>query len=174
MLLGFQVQYRNAHIFRGWLSATPGRVNKTLSERDFVAAQQLAPGDFWPHFEMGAWLSHVADRFEDSRAQYEIVQAKAGKNSFLQFFFGLLLKYHMRTPREKERGKEMIQSALSVASTLPGQAAGNLGFQAQILASRGRTSEALECCDFSERILDPSETSLWVVCSIIRQQMLVV
>ena len=139
----------NAHIFRGWLSATPGRLNTTSSEHDFLAAQRLAPEDFWPHFEMAAWLSHVVDRFEESRAQYEIVEAKASENSFLQFFFGLLLKYHMQAPQEVERGKELIKKALSKASTLPGQAAGNLAFQAQLLASRGRSSEALECCEFS-------------------------
>ncbi|CAE7262209.1 unnamed protein product [Symbiodinium pilosum] len=181
----------NARIFRGWLAATPGQLNQptkkiararrvspststsalTRSEEDLQTAQGLAPTDFWPHFEMAAWLNHIAARYADSRKQYEIVEAKAADNAFLQFFFGLLLKHHSE---ERARGQALMTKAMAQASSLPGQAAGNLAFQAQLLATRGRDVEAAECCEFSKQILDLSVTSASVICSLIQQRVLVV
>jgi len=156
---------KDAHLFRGWLRSTPGRRNVSAAEDDYQTALQLAePRDFWPHFEYASWLSHIADRFNESQKEFEIVQTHVPQNPFLLFFYGMLLKYHLG---EDKTGSDMIAQAHAVAGELSGQSAGNLAFQAQLLTSRRRFLEAEECCTFSRMILDPSKSSWELICPLV-------
>ncbi len=153
----------NTFIFAGWLYSTPIYRNVAVANGYFSTALNLnnETSDFWPDFEYAAFLSHIADNFNLSQQYYLIAYNQAPTQPFINFFYGLLLEYHLNEPAE---GESMIQSAMSVATELPGQAASNLIFQSLLLNSRNRTAEAQRCCEFGSKILNMNETISSLFC----------
>ena len=162
--LDSSVTNMNSWIFGGWLFSTMIYRDVDVATSYFEKALTLNgnnTSNFWPYFEYAAFLSHIADEFELSQQYYEIAYNQSPNQPFIDFFYGLLLEYHLN---EQDKGEEMIQSAMKVASSLPGQAASNLIFQSLLLNSRNRTSEATRCCEFGSMILNMNETMSSLFC----------
>lgn len=154
----------NGFIFAGWLYSTPTYRDINIATNYYQKAIALNNNDtsnFWPYFEYAAFLSHIADDFNLSQQYYLIAYNQEPTQPFIDFFYGLLLEYHLD---EAEKGEAMIQSAMAVAPQLPGQAAGNLVFQSLLLNGRNRTIEAQRCCEFGSKILNMNETTSSLFC----------
>ena len=164
LVLDSSVNNLNTFIFNGWLYSTPVYRDVDTARKYFLKAIELNgnnTANFWPYFEYAVFLSHIADEFELSNEFFEIAYNAAPTNSFINFFYGLLLEYHLNQPI---KGEDMIEIAIEYADELPGQGASNVAFQGQLLFSRNRDDEYTRCCQFAENILNKDDTIAGLFC----------
>lgn len=155
----------NHFIFNGWLRSTPAFFDVAAASASFASARATANAtDFWPSFESAVFLMNVADNFTAAESLFQSAQIISPANPFIEFFYGVLLKYHLARPAQ---GQPLIDAATAAAPSLPTQAASNMAFQALLVRASGRSpAEIAELCHFALAIFPRAvqETAAGLVC----------